>query len=512
MKQPLTTIIGLMLLLIGCSGAKTSISQADQDFCDAIHMPDPGRLSEHLAPIRDRMRSQTGVMSLEEGDMSMITRGWFTETAEKSIDIQYFIFSADNVGLIAVDYFLRAAERGVKVRLLIDDITVKAEARQLVAVDAHPNIEIRIFNPVANVGKTFPQKLGNAITDFRGFNHRMHNKTFVVDGQVVITGGRNLAIEYFDYSHEYNFRDRDVLLIGAAATSVQQSFDEFWNSRFSVPVTQLVDIPASEIRAERTWTYLHQYACNPQNYWPQVREKIMRMPETFEQIQASGELVWTENVAFISDVPEKNKETSGLGGGGIVTDELIRLVEQATSTIEIQTPYLVTTDLSWDLFRRATDRGVKIRILTNSLASTDNLMAFSGYKRDRETLLKTGIEIYEFKPDAAVRFAIMNSALQETIEHKPIFAIHSKSMVVDGKIAMIGTFNLDPRSANLNTECITVIYDETVAMRLQRVMEIDRAPENAWRTTLDWNPDKHASRRDRFHIWWQKFLIPKSVL
>jgi putative cardiolipin synthase len=499
-------------ILGGCAGSKTVYAPIDEDFCAAIHMPDPGRLSEHLAPLRDRMRSQTGVMSLEEGDMSMVTRGWFTETAEKSIDIQYFIFSADNVGLIAVDYFLRAAERGVKVRLLIDDITLKAEARRLVEVDAHPNIEIRIFNPVANVGKTFPQKLGNALTDFRGFNHRMHNKTFVVDGQVVITGGRNLAIEYFDFSHEYNFRDRDVLLIGAAATSVQQSFDEFWNSRFSIPVTQVVDIPASKLKAEQTWEYLHQYACNPRNYWPQVREKIQRMPETFEQIQASGDLVWSENVVFISDLPEKNQETSGLGGGGIVTDELIRLVEQATSTIEIQTPYLVTTELSWDLFRRATARGVKIRILTNSLASTDNLMAFSGYQRDRETLLKTGIEIYEFKPDAAVRYAIMTSALQETIEYKPIFAIHSKSMVVDGRIAMIGTFNLDPRSANLNTECITVIYDETVAMRLQQVMEIDRAPENAWHTTMEWNPDKNASRRDRFAVWWKKFVIPKSVL
>ncbi len=511
MKQ-LSNLLLILAILAGCSGSKTVYAPINEDFCSAIHMPDPGKLSMFLDPLREKMQSQTGVMSLEEGDMSMITRGWFTETAEKSIDIQYFIFSADNVGLIAVDYFLRAAERGVKVRLLIDDITLKAEARQLVAIDAHPNIEIRIFNPVANVGKTFPQKLGNALTNFRGFNHRMHNKTFVVDGQVVITGGRNLAIEYFDYSHEYNFRDRDVLLIGAAAPSVQQSFDEFWESRFSVPVTQLVDIPASKVRAEETWHYLHQYACNPRNYWPQVREKIIKMPQTFERIQASGDLIWTENVVFISDVPEKNKETSGLGGGGIVTDELIRLVEQATSTIEIQTPYLVTTELSWELFRRAAARGVKIRILTNSLASTDNLLAFSGYKRDRETLLKTGIEIYEFKPDAAVRFAIMNSALQETIAHKPIFAIHSKSMVVDGRIAMIGTFNLDPRSANLNTECITVIYDETVAERLQQVMEIDRAPENAWRTTLNWNPDQKASRRDRFGVWWQSKVVPKSVL
>lgn len=303
-----------------------------------------------------------------------------------------------------------------------------------------------------------------------------------------------------------------MLLIGAAATSVQQSFDEFWNSRFSVPVDRLLDVPASDIRAKQAWNDIHQHACDPRNYWPQVRQKIVNMPATFARMQESGELVWSEHVAFISDMPEKNDGDEGLSGGGITTDELIRLVEQATSTIEIQTPYLVTTDLSWDLFRRAIDRGVSIRILTNSLASTDNLEAFSGYKRDRDRLLRMGIEIFEFKPDAEIRRTVLTSPLQDTLDYNPIIGLHSKSMVVDGRIAMIGTFNLDPRSANLNTECITVMYDETIARRLQRVMETDHLPENAWRTTLQWNPDKKANLGDRFGVWWRSHLIPKSVL
>lgn len=392
-----------MAILIGCSGSKTTLRPADCDYCADVEIPHPGTLTTHLQPMRDWMRSQTGVMSLESGETSMIVRGWFTELAEKTIDIQYFIFSADNVGLVAVDYFLRAAERGVKVRLLVDDITLKADTRQLLAINAHPNVEIRIFNPVANVEKTFPQKVSHALTDFRGFNHRMHNKTFVVDGQIVITGGRNLALEYFDFGHEFNYRDRDVLLIGAAAVSTQNSFDEFWNSRFSVPVVHLVDIPASKIKAEETWNNIHQYACNPKNDWPQVREKIVNMPQTFVRMQETGELVWSEHVSFISDVPEKNDERTGLGGGGITTTELVRLVEQATSSIEIQSPYLVTTELSQQLFRNAVARGVTIRILTNRMASTDNLEAFSGYQRDRETLLKIGVEICEFRPDAEIR-------------------------------------------------------------------------------------------------------------
>jgi len=178
----------------------------------------------------------------------MIARAWLTEAAEHSIDVQYFIFSADNVGLIAVDYMLRAADRGVRVRLIVDDFMLEADADKLLALDAHPNIEIRLYNPTANVGKNLPTKLFNLATDFRGFNQRMHNKTFIVDGAVVITGGRNIADEYFDYDHEYNFRDRDVLLIGGASSDVQRSFNVFWESALSVPVAKLV---RSAVKADK---------------------------------------------------------------------------------------------------------------------------------------------------------------------------------------------------------------------------------------------------------------------
>jgi phosphatidylserine/phosphatidylglycerophosphate/cardiolipin synthase-like enzyme len=182
--------------------------------------------------------SSTGVYTLEEGDVSMIARAWLTEAAEKSIDIQYFIFSADNIGLIASDYLLRAADRGIQVRVIVDDIMVEADADELLALDAHPNLAIKIYNPLANVGKNFGQKIYNLTTDFKDFNQRMHNKTFIVDNKVVITGGRNIADEYFDYDHEYNFRDRDVLLIGKAAGDVQNSFEDFWNHPLSVPIAE----------------------------------------------------------------------------------------------------------------------------------------------------------------------------------------------------------------------------------------------------------------------------------
>ena len=220
----------LLLIIVGCS-SKNEYQPIDEDFCSQIHFDKVNGLSAQLAGL-DSVRSiKTGVYTLEEGDNSMIARAWLCESAEKTIDIQYFIFSADNIGLIAIDYLLRAADRGVKIRMIVDDIMVDADADELLALDAHPNLEIKIYNPVANVGKNLPKKLHSLITDFRDFNQRMHNKTFIVDGQVVITGGRNIADEYFDYDHEYNFRDRDVLLMGPVVSEINDSFELFWTAK-----------------------------------------------------------------------------------------------------------------------------------------------------------------------------------------------------------------------------------------------------------------------------------------
>ena len=182
-------------------------------------------------------------------------------------------------------------------------------------------------------------------------------------------------------------------------------------------------------------------------------------------------MIWVDTISFVSDIPGKNDGKSGLGGGGNTTTALIDLVKNAKSSIDIQSPYLITSELSQNLFREAVNRGVKIRILTNSLASTDNVEAFSSYQSDRETLLKTGIKIYEFRPDAAERIKIMTGALQKTLNYTPVFGLHAKSMVVDGKITVIGTFNLDPRSANLNTECIVIIPSEKIASGVLMGME-----------------------------------------
>ena len=504
-------LIVAIFFFLSCSSNENKYEPIDEDFCSQIHFNDPHPLTEQLAPIDELATSKTGVYSLEEGDNAMLARAWLCESAEKTIDIQYFIFSADNIGLIAIDYLLRAAERGVKVRIIVDDIMVEADADDLLALDSHPNFSINIYNPAANIGKNLPKKLFGLATNFRGVNQRMHNKTFIVDGKVVITGGRNIADEYFDYDHEYNFRDRDVLLIGKTVDDVSKSFNLFWNSELSVPITNIVDANDYELNAEAKIEYVHQYACNPVNFWPQVREKIKLVPVAFQNIQESGNLVWVDNVSFISDFPGKNDGSKDLGGGGVCTDSLISLIQGAKRSIYIQSPYLITTNLSQQLLQQAIERGVRVNILTNSLASIDNLEAFNGYQRDRATLLKIGVNIFEFKPDAAIRYKVMTGAMQEKIDYAPIFGLHAKSMVIDQEIAVIGTFNLDPRSANLNTECVAVIYDVKISEALYHVIEEDMKPENAWQTTLSFNPDSEAGSLKQFKVW-LRGVVPKSIL
>jgi phosphatidylserine/phosphatidylglycerophosphate/cardiolipin synthase-like enzyme len=504
-----THIIVAIILFTACNDKKPLKSKPD--FQINMSRNDSLTLSKELEDLAPLMKDKTGVYVLEDGSGSMVTRAWLTEYSEKTIDIQYFIFSTDNVGLIACDYLVRAADRGVKIRILVDDIMVDADIEDILTFNSHENITVKIYNPGVNLGKNIFQKIEKFATDFKSANQRMHNKTFIVDDKVVITGGRNIADEYFDYDHEYNFRDRDILLIGKETGAVKKSFDEFWNSSFSQNVTDIVNKEGKNTTSENRFDKLHEYARNPENFWPQVKKRIDNLPETFDIIKKSGDLVWLDDVRFISDMPGKNDEKNSLVGGSISTFSLIKLVKNAKASIDIQTPYLITSKLSRDLFKEAGERGVKIRILTNSLASTDNVEAFSSYQTDREKLLETGIRIFEFRPDAAERKKIMTGELQLELDHKPIFGLHAKTMVIDNQTTVIGTFNLDPRSANLNTECIVVVESKAISDGVLKGMEIEFQSENSWETTLDYNPDSEVSHFKRLKTWTRK-VIPKEIL
>ena len=467
----------------------------DLPYCDDIPPEQSSQLDDVVTSLAVPT-DQTGVLLLERGATALIARAWLIQNATEQIDAQYFIFQADNAGIVAVDLLLLAAERGVRVRLLVDDTLPQGDPELLAALSAHPNAEVRIYNPVINVGRSAPGKIGAVVTDFRGVNQRMHNKLFLADGRVAITGGRNVGEAYFDLQQDHNYRDRDVLLVEGAVASAQVSFDEFWNHSLSQPLETLLRKPL-KYSPESIWPVLHQYGCNPANFLPSIRARIAKVPEALRNRVDVGLYDEVSHTDYISDEPGKN-DSETLLGGGITTNALIELVREAKESIVIQTPYLVTTDVGLAVFGGAVARGVEVRILTNSLSSTDNIMAFAGYKKVADGLLAAGVELFELKPHLAGQNEIMNGPVAN--RYRSDMALHAKSMVVDGRIAVVGSFNLDPRSANLNTESITVMYSDAVAQHLLGRMENEMKPENAWQRTESFRPETEASLLKRLKV------------
>jgi putative cardiolipin synthase len=452
---------------------------------------------------------KSGVYVLEKGEESLLARAWLAEHSRTSIDIQYFIWSSDNIGILASEALLRAAERGVKVRILVDDLLIDAPPEALLALALHPNIDIRIYNPKISVGTSTVKRISNVVTTLRAVNQRMHDKTALFDGLVGIVGGRNMADEYYDYDHRYNFRDRDALVMGPAVTQMERSFARFWESPLAVPVEKLLAKKLKKITPTRLnviYADLRTYAEKPENFAPEVRDALRNLPLKFEGLLR--EMVWDE-IRFLSDTPGKNDGQSGLSGGGLVTTELATILRNAKKRVTIQSPYLIMPDGGLELFRHLVQQGVEVRISTNSLASTDNLMAFSGYRKQRRRILKSGIKVFEYKPEPVIRTALMER-YPKLAKEAPVFALHAKSMVIDGETLFIGTFNLDPRSANLNTEVGILVRNQRLAAQVERNIEQDMLPGNSWNAAD--NPDRFASAAKRRKVKLLQVLPLKPLL
>lgn len=460
-------------------------------------------------------QNKSGVFVLDKGEEALLARAWLADHAQKTIEVQYFIWSTDNIGILASEALLRAADRGVKVRVIVDDLLIDAPDKSLLALAKHPNIEIHIYNPQHSVGTPFHKRLLNIAVNFRGVNQRMHDKTFIVDGKLAITGGRNMAAEYFDYNQSYNFRDRDALLLGDVAKTMQASFEKFWVSPLSAPVEELYDglgiiqkhVTVKDEEIQKIYADLHAYAKNPENFTLENQQAILNTPQAFMRL--AEQIVWTD-ITFISDTPGKNNMKYLLGGGGLTTQKLAQLVENATDSIVIQSPYLVMSSQAKKLFKRAIKRGVSVRINTNSLASTDNIQAFSGYRNQRDELTKIGIKIFEYKPDPKIKQQLLRRAMAENAK-PPVFAIHAKTMVVDSKTVYIGTFNFDPRSQNLNTEVGVIVQDASLANNVQATIENDMQAENSWNAATD-KPDQYASSAKRKRVIFYQLAPIKPLL
>ena len=495
-KTPKSALLIFVLLLVSAS----ALSQSLESWIEANCEDCPGLMAE-----------KTGAFILEKGEEALMGRAWLAQHAQESIDIQYFIWSNDNIGILAAEMLLRSADRGVTVRVLVDDFLINAQDKTLLLLAAHPNVQIRIYNPKYSVGTSTWRMITNAILDFRGSNQRMHDKTAIFDSVAGITGGRNMADEYFDFDHEYNFRDRDILILGPAVRDMRANFDEFWASALAVPVEELVrdsDLQVTPQEVQEKFSQLHAYANDPKNFEPEIRDAIESLSITFPRLLEA--MSW-HDVHFISDDPGKNEGDEGLGGGGASTNDLIEAVSRAEHSVLIQSPYLVLPKGGIELLSDLHGRGVTIRISTNSLASTDNLAAFVGYFRQRKRLLNAGVELYEYMPHPQIQ-ADLVERYPRLADKNPVFAIHAKSMVIDDHKIFIGTFNLDPRSANLNTEVGVLIESDSLAQELTGSIERDMRPENSWQTTHEFNPDREVRRSKRLKLGFINLFPIESIL
>jgi cardiolipin synthase C len=507
----LSGIIFLSILSCGLSPENETPAPSDVRQTNSSALPAGGEnnLYQALSLTEENASSKTGVLSLENGGNSLVTRLWLFRQAKRTIDIQYFSFARNLTGLIACDYVVQAADRGVKVRLLIDEAAGKMNQREIKILDLHDNIEVRIYNAGLKLGRA-DKKLKYMTKNRNRMMRRMHNKTVNIDGVAAILGGRNISDEYFDFDHSYNFRDRDVLLLGKAAKDVTRSFEDFWNDKLTVTCEELVGKTKKEFSVPALFEKLHTFAADTTYFSQRMREKVDSFPGEFRKLHQKKEFMWLDHVHFVSDKPGKNDDREERKGG-ISTDTMLYLIRHARKSIDIHTPYFITNEEGRQLLKETVARGVRVRVLTNSLASIDNPSAFSAYQNDRKKNLETGIELYEFRPDPEVRFKIMMPEVQDDLHYDPTLGFHSKSMIVDGGVAVIGSYNFDPRSANLNTECVAVMRSEKIADVLFKYMDEEYLPQNSWRISEDFNPDSKASVKKKVKVVTGK-AIPKELL
>lgn len=496
-----------LLILVGLffSTCTTSPLRKQHTWKDTVaHTP----IDQHIPLSHGK---ETGVYMLECGGQSLAARLWLFEHAQHTIDINYYSVAKDVTGLVVSETLIRAADRGVKVRLLIDDAASKMYNHAIRLLDSHDNIEIRVYNAGLKLGsfwKRFPHMLRNGNRLLR----RMHNKSLVVDNKICMTGGRNIADEYYDFDKKYNFRDRDVMLIGDSVSArATASFELFWNDQLTVPYSKLSRrINGKFFKKPSRYDHFHFRAADTAFFPLSMRRRISQFPQTLREAERLGELIRVENVSFVSDKPGKNEDRDKREGGA-TTDSLVNLIKNARRCIDIETPYFITTDASDRLISESVKRGVKFRLLTNSLASIDNPDAFSGYCRQRKKILSTGIELFEFKPNAQVRYKLMVPDKQEKINYRSIYGFHAKTLLIDSAIAVVGSYNFDPRSANYNTECIAIIRSDKVVQMLLAHLNEELKQENSWHVAPGIDPDKKAPLLKRIKaLCWR--ILPKDQM
>nr|WP_250832675.1 phospholipase D family protein [Marinobacter sediminum] len=459
-----------MTALVGC--ALPPLAERPESEAVTPRQTVDTRLGRAIAPSVGEHPDLSGIIMLNNPYDAFAARALLAEAADTSLDIQYYIWRYDITGKILFHTLYRAAERGVRVRLLLDDNGISGLDEPLAALDSHTGIEVRLFNPFAIRS---PKLLGY-LTDFSRLNHRMHNKSFTADNQATIVGGRNIADEYFGAGHGALFADLDVLAIGPVVADVSRDFDRYWSSALAYPVWQL--LPEAD---EADLAQLVEEVSQLDDHSAASRYVRAVRRSQFLQRLLDQELAFSwDPVTMVSDDPAK---AQGKGvADGLLSRQLSLALGQPEKSVTLVSPYFIPTDSGLDLFRKLEQAGVEVRVLTNSLEANDVALVHAGYAKYRKPLLKAGVELFEMRKLAGEDS--VEEDLQSGLTGSSSSSLHAKTFVVDGKTLFVGSFNFDPRSTHINTELGFIIESR----RLATVMETrfdEEVPLAAYELVLD---------------------------
>ncbi len=481
-----TASLALLMLIAACSTLRGDYAKPHTEALPAAAEPTvqtDGLAAEDVDPAAKNVdsgpASQAGVHSgfrlLTLNSNALMSRVALAERAKQSIDLQYYIFEDDETGRLIAQSLLKAADRGVRVRMLVDDITKDSGSLKLFeALDAHENMEVRLFNPFNTRMPGMLSKTAQMLVEFRRLNRRMHNKAFIVDNRVAIIGGRNIGDDYFDANEKNNYRDLDLLAIGPVVPAASHSFDAYWNDEASLPVSAYHNAKDSPIDLAKARLELDKHVRKfAESDFAQA--VIEELPDG-ATADRRGQWFWGTSV-LAADQPEKielGEDQPNLR----IAPAIRKLITGAQSELLLITPYFVPSDQdALDLITLA-KRGVATRVLTNSLASTDQIAVHSAYASRRRALVGGGLELFELKPVAGVT----QTAAQ--LDRPSGVSLHAKSFVVDSRYVFVGSMNMDNRSKLLNTEMGLIVDSPALAKAVAQYFATVTLPANAYRLAL----------------------------
>ncbi|MEO7431134.1 MAG: phospholipase D family protein [Dokdonella sp.] len=463
----------------------------------------PKTPSTSIAPVADSVLSRqietrvsanggtSGFRPLLGGNNALMSRVVLADNARHSIDLQYYIFANDASGRLVAQRLLAAADRGVRVRILLDDLDIVKEDKLLDALDAHPNVEVRLFNPLRIRDRSIVSKVGQFVLEAQRLNRRMHNKSFIVDGVAAIIGGRNIGDAYFNVGDDVHFRDLDVLSIGPIVPRIASMFDRYWNDEAAIPVTAFSATDANHKNVakarERLGGDAHVYS--PEDY--QKAENVVNGVDDPSKAERGIAWFWGD-ARLVADAPEKVDPAEDDNKQARIERPIRAMLESAQQQILVISPYFIPGEEVESVLEAAAKRGVAIEALTNSLAANDEPEVHAGYAHYRKPLLVAGATLYEFRP-------VGHQNPKRAYGRSSGVSLHAKTMVIDHHQVFIGSMNFDPRSRDLNTEMGVIVESPGLADAIEQFFARATSPENAFHVMLD--PTSHAKPERRALRW-----------